>query len=55
MGAMMALVPALASVLAIPVLGELFTPHTLLALGLSTAGAFLAAGMWNARRLAASG
>lgn len=55
MGAMMALVPALASVLAIPVLGEVFTPHTLLALGLSTAGAFLAAGIWNARRLAASG
>lgn len=55
MGAMMALVPALASVLAVPVLGELFTPQTLLALGLSTAGAFLAAGLWNARHKVASG
>jgi drug/metabolite transporter (DMT)-like permease len=55
MGAMMALVPALAPLLAVPVLGELFTPHILLALVLSTAGAFLAAGIWGTRRPAGSG
>jgi drug/metabolite transporter (DMT)-like permease len=54
MGAMMALVPVLASLLAVPVLGETFTMHTVIALVLSTMGAFLAAGMWEARRASAS-
>jgi drug/metabolite transporter (DMT)-like permease len=52
MGALMALVPVSASLLAVPLLGEALTPLVVIALLLSTLGAGLASGVW-ARRQAA--